>query len=461
MRKLVFSCLFFAVSVGLLQARAGIDFTEAAEKSVDGVVHVKTKTIRKQQQFMFPQDPFFEYFFGPPFGNQQQSKPQPILRSGSGVIISTDGYIVTNNHVVAEADEIEIVLNDKRTFDAKVIGKDPNTDIALIKIEADSLTAIPMGDSDALKIGEWVLAIGNPFNLTSTVTAGIVSAKARSINIITTEMKIESFIQTDAAVNPGNSGGALINTSGELVGINTAIASQTGSYTGYSFAIPISIVGKVVADLKQFGEVQRAVLGVTISDITKELAAEKKLTVYSGAYVRSVSENSAAKAAGIKEGDIITQVNNVRVKSVSELQEQIGRHSPGDKITIRTLRDGKEKSFEIELKNKKGSTGTIKHFGMNALGATFEAVSEKEKTSLKIQSGVKVVSVTKNGKFAKAGVPVGFVIQKINNKPIMTVSDIENALKSVENSLEDDSVLFISGVNSSGKTDYFAVNLMD
>jgi Do/DeqQ family serine protease len=463
MKKLVFSCLCLAMSAGLLQARAGVDFTEAAEKSVDGVVHVKTKTIRQQQQFMFPQDPFFEYFFGQPFGggNQQQSKPQPILGSGSGVIISTDGYIVTNNHVVAEADEIEVVLNDKRTFDAKVIGKDPNTDIALIKIEADSLVAIPMGDSDALKIGEWVLAIGNPFNLTSTVTAGIVSAKARNINIITSEMKIESFIQTDAAVNPGNSGGALINTSGELVGINTAIASQTGSYTGYSFAVPISIVGKVVADLKQFGEVQRAVLGVTISDITKELAKEKKLNIYSGAYVRSVADNSAAKAAGIKEGDVIIGVNSVRVKSVSELQEQIGRHSPGDKVTITAIRDGNQKSFEIELKNKKGSTGTIKHFGMETLGATFEIPSEKEMTSLKIQSGVKVATVNKNGKFAKAGVPAGFVIQKINNKPIKSVTDIENALKSVENSLDDDSVLFISGVNASGKTDYFAVNLMD
>lgn len=465
LKRSVLACLVIVASAGVLQAqdRTRVDFTQAAEKTVDGVVHVKTKTIRKQAQgFAFPQDPFFEYFFGQPFGGPQpQIKQQPIMGSGSGVIISTDGYIVTNNHVVAEADEIEVVLNDKRSFDAKVIGKDPNTDIALIKIEADSLTAIPMGNSDNLKVGEWVLAIGNPFNLTSTVTAGIVSAKARDINIITSEMRIESFIQTDAAVNPGNSGGALVNINGELVGINTAIASQTGSYAGYSFAVPSSIVQKVVADIKQYGEVQRAVLGVTISDITKELATEKKLTTYSGVYVRSVAESSAAKAAGIKEGDIITQVDNVRVKSVSELQEQIARHSPGDKINIKALRDGKEKSFEIELKNKKGSTGTIKHFGMESLGASFEPLTDKQKTSLKIQSGVVVKEVAKNGKFAKAGIPTGFVIQKINNKAIKEKDDIENALRQVENSLDAESVLFISGVNASGKIEYYAVNLMD
>lgn len=440
---------------------SNLDFTIASEQSVNAVVHVKTKIVQKQQPnlYGFPQDPFFEYFFGQPRIQQQQ--PKPIMGSGSGVIISKDGYIVTNNHVINEADEIEVVLNDKRTFTATLVGKDPNTDIALLKIDATDLSIVKFGNSDDIKIGEWVLAVGNPFNLTSTVTAGIVSAKARNINIINAEMKIESFIQTDAAVNPGNSGGALVNVKGELVGINTAIASQTGSYAGYSFAVPVSIVSKVVADLKEFGEVQRAVLGVTITDITNELAKEKDIKTLEGVYVKGLAENSAAKDAGIKEGDIIIQINNIKVKSVSELTEQIAKYSPGDKVKVGILRENKNKEFEIELKNKKGSVDVIKAIGLEDLGASFEEIVDKQINRIIIKSGVQVVQVIKNGKFEKAGIQKDFIILKINNKPISQVTDIETVVKIVENSMDKDNVLFISGVYPNGKAAYYAINLQE
>lgn len=358
------------------------DFTVAAELSIHAVVHVKTKTPIKQQQFGgFQNDPFFEYFFGRP--QEQQSKPKeaPMQEGvGSGVIISNDGYIVTNNHVVDGSSEIEVTLNDKRTFKAKLIGTDPSTDLALIKIEAEKLPVILFGNSDSLKVGEWVLAVGNPFNLTSTVTAGIVSAKARNINIINSQMKIESFIQTDAAVNPGNSGGALVNTRGELVGINTAIASQTGSYAGYAFAIPVSIVQKVVSDLRQYGVAQRAVLGVEIRDIDSQLAKDKKLKTLEGAYVNKVNDESAAKSGGVKEGDIINAVNGVQVKSSTELQEQIGRYRPGDKITITVIRDNSEDKLKVELKNRQGNTSVVSsQNSTEVLGATFKEVDSKTK----------------------------------------------------------------------------------
>jgi len=356
------------------------DFTVAAELTIHAVVHVKTKTpMRTQQMEGFPNDPFFQYFFGVPRQNQPKEMPMQEA-SGSGVIISNDGYIVTNNHVVDGSSDIEVTLNDKRTFKAKVIGTDPNTDIALIKIEAKDLPVIVFGNSDSLKVGEWVLAVGNPFNLTSTVTAGIVSAKARNINIINSQMKIESFIQTDAAVNPGNSGGALVNTHGELVGINTAIASQTGSYAGYAFAIPVSIVQKVVADLRKYGVAQRAVLGVEIKDITSDLAKEKNLKTLEGAFVGKVGDESAAKKAGVKEGDIINNVNGVYVKSVSELQEQIGRYRPGDKITITILRDNKEQKLNVELKNRQGNFGVVSaQNSEDVLGGTYKEVNDKTK----------------------------------------------------------------------------------
>lgn len=314
---------------------APTSFSYAAELSVNAVVHVKT-TYTTQTQYRNI-DPLLEFFFGPQANSNQRQQPIA-MASGSGVIISEDGYIVTNNHVIDKATQIEVVLNDKRAFKANLVGTDPSTDIALLKIEADSLPTIAMGNSDALRLGEWVLAIGNPFNLTSTVTAGIVSAKARNINILNDNMKIESFIQTDAAVNPGNSGGALVNSQGELVGINTAIASQTGSYAGYAFAVPVNIVKKVVADIRQYGAVQRAILGVQIQEITAELKNQRHLSTLQGAYVAGVVEGSAAAVAGIKVGDVLTAINGHNVRTSAELQEQIGRCHPGDVIQVNIIR---------------------------------------------------------------------------------------------------------------------------
>ena len=318
-----------------------VDFTQAAERSVEAVVHVKTKYYRQQQYV----DPFYQFFFGRP----QQSQQPSAMASGSGVILSNDGYIVTNNHVIEDANEIEVVLNDKRTFTAKLIGTDPNTDLALLKIEATALPTIEIGNSDDLRVGEWVLAVGNPFNLTSTVTAGIVSAKARSINILNSDMKIESFIQTDAAVNPGNSGGALVNTQGQLVGINTAIASQTGSYAGYAFAIPTAIMQKVVADLRQFGTVQRALLGIRMLDITQQVKDQLSLESMEGVYVGEVISGSAADKAGMKAGDVIVQVDGRPINASSQLQEQIGRKNPGDQITILVRRGQRSLTLQVTL----------------------------------------------------------------------------------------------------------------
>jgi periplasmic serine protease, Do/DeqQ family len=441
------------------------DFTTAAELSVHAVVHVKTKTPIQQmqmQQFGFPNDPFFQYFFGQP--NQRQQKPQeePMQEAaGSGVIISNDGYIVTNNHVVDKSKEIEVTLNDKRTFKAKLVGADPNTDIALLKIEAEKLPVILFGNSDSLRVGQWVLAVGNPFNLTSTVTAGIVSAKARNINIINSQMKIESFIQTDAAVNPGNSGGALVNTRGELVGINTAIASQTGSYAGYSFAIPVSIVKKVVADIRQYGVVQRALLGVEISDINDKLAKDKNLKTLEGAYVGKVSENSAAKKAGVKEGDIINNVNGTPVKSVTELQEQIGRYRPGDKIAITVLRKDKEEKLNVELKNSQGNTEVVSVDNNNdVLGATYKEINDKTRQQLGLEYGIEIKSLSK-GKFADAGIKPGFIILKINNQAIRSEEDIKAVYDSAINNGDPEKVFYIAGVYPNGKTAYYAVNLAE
>ena len=322
------------------QGIAPVDFTQAAERSVEAVVHVKTKYYR--QQYV---DPFYHFFFGRP----QQSQQPSAMASGSGVILSNDGYIVTNNHVIESANEIEVVLNEKRTFAAQLIGTDPNTDLALLKIEATDLPTIEIGNSDDLRVGEWVLAVGNPFNLTSTVTAGIVSAKARSINILNSDMKIESFIQTDAAVNPGNSGGALVNTRGQLVGINTAIASQTGSYAGYAFAIPTAIMQKVVADLRQYGTVQRALLGIRMLDITQQVKDQLSLESMEGVYVGEVISGSAADKAGMKAGDVIVQVDGRPINASSQLQEQIGRKNPGDQITILVRRGQRSLTLQVTL----------------------------------------------------------------------------------------------------------------
>ena len=446
-------------SAALSQANP-TDFTVAAESSVHAVVHIKATVARKAVSQS--SDPFFNFFFGDRGGMQPQMTPQPQVGFGSGVIISPDGYIVTNNHVVDNSDELDVTLNDNRTFKAKLIGTDPVTDIALIKIEEKNLPTIPFGDSEKLKIGEWVLAVGNPFNLTSTVTAGIVSAKARTLGMSTQPgtMKIESFIQTDAAVNPGNSGGALVNTRGELVGINTAIASQTGNYAGYSFAVPVSIVSKVVADLKQFGTVQRAMLGVSIKDINSDFAKEKNLNVFEGAYVESVGERSAAMEAGVKSGDVIKSVNGNKVKSVSELQEQISRYRPGDKVKITVVRGKDDKEFSLTLKNKNGNTSVVKDSGIEVLGAAFKEISEDLKKQLGISFGVQVTGTTK-GKFETAGIRKGFIILKINEEKVATPDDVEKMTNSILNGNSADKVLFVVGLYPNGKTNYYAIDLSE
>ena len=409
------------------------DFTAAAESTINSVVHVTTKVI----QTTFQRDPFQEFFYGPGAGGRELK--QYGAGAGSGVIISSEGYIVTNNHVIAEASEIEVTLNDNSKYIAKIVGADPSTDIAVLKIEGEKpFVPIVLGNSDDLKIGEWVLAVGNPFNLTSTVTAGIVSAKARNINILNGQQNkdivpIESFIQTDAAVNPGNSGGALVNTRGELIGINTAIASQTGSYAGYSFAIPINLVQKVMRDIIDYGVVQRGFLGIEISDVTQEMKTSKNLLDLKGVYVENVLENGSAAGAGIKQGDVILKIGSKEVNSPSELQEEIGKRKPGDKIII-TIRNnkGEEITKEMILKSKSGETGILSKEEISknsALGATFVNLSDEEKKSLKITYGVKIETIT-SGKLNSIGLTAGTIITKINNEPITSVEELTTKLNS-------------------------------
>lgn len=435
------------------------DFTVAAEQTVHGVVHIKSSATRQAQSRGRSSDPFFDFFFGERgYGPQQ---PQRQEGFGSGVIISSDGYIVTNNHVISGADEIDVTLNNNRSYKAKVVGSDPTTDIALIKIEAKDLPTIPFGDSDKLKVGEWVLAVGNPFNLSSTVTAGIVSQKARSIGIIANannRMGIESFIQTDAAINPGNSGGALVNTRGELVGINTAIASRTGSYAGYAFAVPVSIVSKVVTDLKQYGAVQRALLGVNIREMDSELAKEKNIKITEGIYVAGVNDRSAAMAAGIKEGDVIVQINDVKVKGTAELQEQVSRYRPGDKIKVKALRDGEYKDFSVVLKNAQGTTEIVKESGTTELGAAMRELPSEARQRLGISYGVEVTGL-QNGKFQEAGIRRGYIILKINDQRISTPEDVIKVMGDINNGAYEERVMFITGIYPNGRTAYYAVDL--
>ena len=423
-----------------------MDFTLAVEKTIDAVVHVKTKEFREQAV-----NPLYEFFFG----DQPSSEPRPILGFGSGVIISKKGFIVTNNHVIAGSDEVVVVLNDKREYIATVMGADPTTDIALLQVDAEELTALKFGNSDALRLGEWVLAIGNPYNLTSTVTAGIVSAKARGeMGIMRRqEFGIESFIQTDAAVNPGNSGGALINTRGELVGINTAIASRTGAFSGYSFAVPVSIVEKVVTDLIEYGEVQRAILGVTIATVTAELAQERDIDEIEGVYITTVRPEGAAKQAGIKEGDVIISVDETRVNSSAQLQETVSKYRPGHEVQVIVKRDGKLKQFEVVLRNLDGSTEIVKTADViDVLGASFEPISDREKQALGIRNGVKVKSV-KPGKLMKVGVKEGFILTSVNKKPVGSVKDITDILKNSEGGI------IIEGVDQNGSRSYFAFGM--
>ena len=440
------------------------DFTRAAEKTVGAVVGITNKQMQQQRQnYGGMNDPFFDFFFGQRAPRQQQpqsSDPAPV-GSGSGVIISSDGYIVTNNHVIDRADEITVTLNDRRQFTATLIGTDPTTDIALLKIDAKDLPTVAIGQSDALKVGEWVLAVGNPFNLTSTVTAGIVSAKARSLGMSGQKLGIESFIQTDAAVNPGNSGGALVNTAGELVGINTAIYSQTGNYAGYSFAVPSSIVSKVVTDLKQYGTVQRALLGIMGGDVNAQVVEEKELKVNEGVYVSEVTKDGAAEEAGVKADDVITAINGVNVQSMAQLQEQIARFRPGDKVKVTVNRKGDVKSFTCTLKNSKGNTEVIQKKGIDALGCTFKNLSSQELYNYGVRSGVQIAKLEQGGLFYKAGLREKMVIVKINDQPVKSDKEIEAIYNELttSRSADQDPVLFIAAVTPQGRVGYFAVDL--
>jgi len=428
------------------------DFTEAAKRSVDGVVHVKTKTV-SQQQYINP----FDFFFG--FGDRTPAQPREQVGFGSGVIISSDGYIITNNHVVENANEVSVSLNDNREFVAKVIGTDPQSDIALIKIEGEDFPYLTFGNSDALEVGEWVLAVGNPFNLTSTITAGIVSAKNRG-NVI--DGGIQSFIQVDAAVNPGNSGGALVNTRGELIGINTAIFSQTGNFTGYAFAVPISIAGKVAADLKEYGAVQRAYLGIQVPNIEnirrENPERARELSQITGVLVEEFSERSAAKAAGLEKGDIITEINNVPIRNFGELQNQLNRYRPGNTISVTVKRNNKEQKFNVELKNDEGNTEITRSTdSLSKLGATFKPLTDERKASLGISSGIEVESVETNGLFRKEGINKGFIIMRINNTPVNSESDVKTIVASTQN--RQDKVLLVAGFYPNGRTQYIAIDL--
>lgn len=425
-----------------------IDFTKAAELSLNAVVHIKTNTTVSYY------DPFREMLYGNgKFDQKMQS-------SGSGVIISEDGYIVTNNHVIRNADEIEISLNDKKSYKAEIIGADPSTDIALLKIKDKGLPHISYGNSDNVKVGEWVLAVGNPYNLTSTVTAGIVSAKGRDINILRNDplsgkTALESFIQTDAAVNPGNSGGALVNASGQLVGINTAIQSQTGAYSGYSFAVPVNIVKKVVNDLVEFGTVQRAYIGVSIRNIDKKLADEESISTLNGAYVSETMPNGAADEAGIKKGDVITKIGSVKISNVTELQEQVGQFRPGDNLIVTVLRDGKETEIPVNLKNLEGTTKIVKAEDMKvakSLGAQLADVSDEEKEKLNIDGGVKIIQLN-GGKLRSVGITEGFIINKVDKKPVANTEEFLEIMKNKSGGI------LLEGIYPNGKKAYYGFGL--
>lgn len=444
------------------------DFTHAAESTINGVVSIKNYATQQNGQMGGYQgfDPF-EFFFGSPRNRQQQrrndSQPEETQRGlGSGVIISADGYIVTNNHVIDGADRLEVTLNDNSTYNAQVIGTDPSTDVALIKIEAENLPVIPVGDSDALKVGEWVLAVGNPFGFTSTVTTGIVSAKARSVGANSRGgMGIESYIQTDAAVNPGNSGGALVNVRGELVGINTAIYSQTGNYVGYSFAVPTSIVTKVVTDIKQYGTVQRAVLGVMFRELTPKLAKERSITaVNDGILVEEIVERSSAMEAGLKEGDVITAINGAPTHNTAQLQGEISKYRPGDRITVSYVRDNKNASADVILQNAQGDTKLKKAKDHTVLGAAFANLTDQQRREYRLNSGVRVSALT-SGKFKDAGIKEGFIILSINNSRISSPADIEEIYKAITQSNVADKVMFITGIYPTGRKEFYAVDLSE
>lgn len=415
-----------------------LDFTQTAEKVTSAVVHIRSTRSRtspqRDTQYFNP----FRDFFGPDWAPPMNRGP--LQSTGSGVIINANGYIVTNNHVVQDAEIVEVTLHDNRSFKAEIVGTDPDTDIALLKINEKDLPHLAFVDSDKAKVGQWVLAVGNPFNLTSTVTAGIVSAKGRSIHIIPSSSEggstaIESFIQTDAAINPGNSGGALVDLSGGLLGINTAIASPTGSYSGYGFAVPANIVSKIVEDLLNYGVVQRGWLGVTIASVNSTLAREHDLKVFEGAYVRGIAENSAAADAGIQVGDVVVKINDVKISGNSALIETIGRHRPGDKVKITVNRKGKELDFDVTLKNRKGEIAAVKveeRKGLAALGITVEPAEPSVLKKLELKNGVRVTS-RGSGKIARyTDIRDGFIITKVNDTPVNSPEELNKALEKIK-----------------------------
>lgn len=417
------------------------NLTPAAESSVKAVVHIKNEqTVTRNRGSIDP----FEFFFGPGFS---QGEPQPVVGYGSGVIISTDGYIMTNNHVIDNSNKLTVTLNDNRTFEAKVIGSDPTSDIALIKIEAKDLPTIPFGNSDDIRLGEWVLAVGNPFNLTATVTAGIVSAKSRTTpKNVNGNLSVESFIQTDAAVNPGSSGGALVNAEGKLIGINTMIYSQTGNYAGYSFAVPINLASKIVTDIKQFGSVQKGVLGVIGGDVTAELVKKENLKVSSGVYVADFSEISAAFAAGLEKGDVIVAVNDNEIKDFGQLTDQLGQYRPSDKVKITVDRKGVRKDFNVTLKNSEGGNGLLKESndkGSKLLGATLKSIDSKKMRGYGISFGVEVTDI-KSGILKNAGVKDGFIIIWAAQKPVKTPKDLKELITSAIK--RGQNIIYIRGV---------------
>ena len=445
-----------------------VDLTYAAEKSLPSVVHILSTKNSKVQTVEVESDPFSDFFgdpfgfFGNPQGNggkQKRSVRTPKQQgSGSGVIISADGYIVTNNHVVADADELTVTLNDNKEYSARIIGTDKTTDLALIKIEGKNLPAITIANSENIKVGEWVLAVGNPFNLTNTVTAGIVSAKGRSLY----KNGVESFIQTDAAINPGNSGGALVNTRGELIGINAMLYSQTGSFSGYGFAIPTSIMNKVVDDLKTYGTVQRAVVGIQGSDVKNYVDGQKEqgkdidLGTMEGIYVAKVTEESAAEEAGLKEGDVIIAIDGKEMTKMADMQEYLAKKRPGDKVTVTYLRDKKKATKSLTLKNEQGNTQVVKKADLDVLGGNFRSITDAQKQQLNIGYGLEVLKVN-SGKLKNAGITKGFIIQRVNDNAVKTIEDLQNIVKDASTS--KDPVLYIQGVYPTGKKAYFAVPL--
>ena len=450
-----------------------VDLTYAAEKALPAVVHIKYVQNSKTQTVDVQDDPFGGFFdpfgfFGNPNQGNGGSRKQKIQTpkkeaTGSGVIISSDGYIVTNNHVVEGADELTVTLNDNREFSARIVGTDKQTDLALLKVNAKNLPTLPIGDSDKLKVGEWVIAVGNPYNLSSTVTAGIVSAKSRGLGA--SQNGIESFIQTDAAINPGNSGGALVNTQGELVGINAMLYSQTGSYSGYGFAIPTTIMNKVVDDIKKYGSVQRVTLGIQGGDVLNYINAQKEdgknvdLGTNEGVYVAEVmSEDGNGAALGLMKGDVITKFDNQKITRMSELQQALNGKRPGDKVTITYLRNKKEITKTITLKNVQGTTKIIEQADIDVLGGQFRPVTEAMKKQLNINYGLEVLKVN-NGALKSAGINRGFIIQNVNDNMVKSIDDLQGLVKKASTS--KDPVLYIQGIYPIGKKAYFAVPLGD